>query len=283
MENNILGMVADTESSDSLPGSSNAASETPANGLASKSIHQKSQETSPKKTHKAEREKLKRDQLNDLFVELGSMLDLDRQNTRKATVLGDAARVLRDLITQVESLRKEQSALVSERQYVSSEKNELQEENNSLKSQISELQNELCARLRNSSLNQNSLGVPLPVANTVGPDLATHRMPQQMWSNIPNLSSVAMAHPTNTATLLHSQGHSADAGQGYAPQPRELQLFPGASSPPEHGCSVLGNNLATSSSLTDSLPGQLCLSLPQSSQEGSSSGVSPGRKERRNG
>jgi len=29
-------MVADTESSDSLPGSSNAASETPANGLASK-------------------------------------------------------------------------------------------------------------------------------------------------------------------------------------------------------------------------------------------------------
>jgi hypothetical protein len=34
-------------------------------------------------------------------------------------VLGDAARVLRDLITQVESLRQEQSALVSERQYVS--------------------------------------------------------------------------------------------------------------------------------------------------------------------
>ena len=34
-------------------------------------------------------------------------------------MLGDAARVLRDLITQVESLRKEQCALVSERQYVS--------------------------------------------------------------------------------------------------------------------------------------------------------------------
>ncbi|XP_066337359.1 transcription factor BHLH062-like isoform X1 [Miscanthus floridulus] len=269
-------MVAETESSDSLPGSSNAASEMPANGLASKSIH-------PKKTHKAEREKLKRDQLNDLFVELGSMLDLDRQNTGKATVLGDAARVLRDLITQVESLRKEQCALVSERQYVSSEKNELQEENNSLKSQISELQNELCARMRNSSLNQNSLGMSLPVANTVGDDLATHPMPQQMWSNISNLSSVAMAHPTNTATLLHSQDHSADAGQGYAPQPRELQLFPGASSSPERGCSWLGSDQATSSRLTDSLPGQLCLSLPQSSQEGSSSGVPHSRKERRNG
>ncbi|EES10057.1 transcription factor bHLH11 isoform X2 [Sorghum bicolor] len=273
-------MVADTESADSLPGSSNAASETPAHG----SIHQKSQENPSKKTHKAEREKLKRDQLNDLFVELGSMLDLDRQNTGKATVLGDAARVLRDLITQVESLRKEQSALVSERQYVSSEKNELEEENNSLKSQISELQNELCTRLRNSSLNQNSLGMSLPVANTVGPDLATHPMPQQIWSNIPNLSSVSMAHPTNAATLLHSRDHSADAGQGYAPQPRELQLFPGASSSPERGCSGLGSDQPASSSLTDSLPGQLCLSLPQSSQEGSSSGVVPrSRKEQRNG
>jgi hypothetical protein len=137
--------------------------------------------------------------------------------------------------------------------------------------------------MRNSSLNQNSLGMPLPVANTVGPDLATHPMPQQMWSNIPNLSCVAMTHPSNTATLLHSQDHSADAGQGYAPQPRELQLFPGASSSPERGCSRLGSDQATSLSLTDSFPGQLCLSLPQSSQEGSSSSVSRSRKERRNG
>lgn len=48
-----------------------------------------------------------------------AITDLDRQNSGKASVLGDAARVLRDLVTQVESLRKEQSALLSERQYVS--------------------------------------------------------------------------------------------------------------------------------------------------------------------
>lgn len=35
---------------------------------------QRSQEKTPKKNHKAEREKLKRDQLNDLFLELSSML-----------------------------------------------------------------------------------------------------------------------------------------------------------------------------------------------------------------
>ncbi|GJN04823.1 hypothetical protein PR202_ga22398 [Eleusine coracana subsp. coracana] len=67
---NNLGMVAETESSDSLPGSSNATADMPVNG----SSDQRSQEKAPKKNHKAEREKLKRDQLNDLFLELHSML-----------------------------------------------------------------------------------------------------------------------------------------------------------------------------------------------------------------
>lgn len=48
-----------------------------------------------------------------------AITDPERQNSGKATVLGDAARVLRDLVSQVESLRKEQSALLTERQYVS--------------------------------------------------------------------------------------------------------------------------------------------------------------------
>ncbi|AQK49169.1 Transcription factor bHLH47 [Zea mays] len=213
------------------------------------------------------------------------MLDLDRQNTGKATVLGDAARVLRDLITQVESLRQEQSALVSERQYVSSEKNELQEENSSLKSQISELQTELCARMRSSSLSQTSIGMSDP---------ATHQQ-MQMWSSIPHLSSVAMAaRPASAASPLHGQeGYSADAGQaGYAPQPqpRELQLFPGSSassSPERERSSRLGSGQATPPSLTDSLPGQLCLSLLQPSQEASGGGgggvMSRSREERRDG
>jgi hypothetical protein len=70
VRNQNLGMVADTESSGSLGGSSNAASDKAVDG----SLDKRSQEKAPKKTHKAEREKLKRDQLNDLFVELSSML-----------------------------------------------------------------------------------------------------------------------------------------------------------------------------------------------------------------
>jgi hypothetical protein len=168
---------------------------------------------------------------------------------------------------------------------VSSEKNELQEENSSLKSQISELQTELCARMRSSSLSQTSIGMSDP---------ATHQQ-MQMWSSIPHLSSVAMAaRPASAASPLHGQeGYSADAGQaGYAPQPqpRELQLFPGSSassSPERERSSRLGSGQATPPSLTDSLPGQLCLSLLQPSQEASGGGgggvMSRSREERRDG
>lgn len=42
------------------------------------------------------------------------------QNSGKASILTDATRILRDLILQVESLRKENVALVTESRYVSS-------------------------------------------------------------------------------------------------------------------------------------------------------------------
>ncbi|KAK3120468.1 hypothetical protein QOZ80_9AG0688170 [Eleusine coracana subsp. coracana] len=278
---NNLGMVAETESSDSLPGSSNATADMPVNG----SSDQRSQEKAPKKNHKAEREKLKRDQLNDLFLELHSMLDLDRQNSGKASVLGDAARVLRDLLTQVESLRKEQSALLCERQYVSSEKNELLEENTTIKARISELQNELRTRMGNNSISLSSTGMSHPMVNATNPGLATQPMQHQLWSSIPDSSTMAMTHPTNTAvSTMHGQQHRhAVVDQVHASRPQELQLFPGTSSPPERECSSLRSTPTSTSSLTDSLPGRLQLSLPQSSQEGSSSSVSRSRRERKNG
>jgi hypothetical protein len=242
-----------------------------------RSLDKRSQEKAPKKTHKAEREKLKRDQLNDLFVELSSMLDPERQNSGKATVLGDAARVLRDLVSQVESLRKEQSALLTERQYVGSENNELQEENIMLRAQILELHNEICARMGNNHLNQSNLAMSQPVANN-GSNSATQPVPHHIWGNGPNL---AMVHPTNTLSPLHNQHHqSAGASQVYASRPQELQLFPGTSVSTERERSRAGSGStpATSSGLTDSLPGQLRLSLPQSSQEENSSGSKKGRK-----
>jgi hypothetical protein len=166
---------------------------------------------------------------------------------------------------------------------VGSEKNELQEENATLKSQISELANELCARIGSSSLSLSSLGMPHPVVNTTTPDLATHPMPHQMWGNIPNLSSVSMTHQTNTVSPVQSQQNSAGDLEAYALRPQELQLFPGPSSSLEHECSGIRSAATNSSTLIDSLPGQLCLSLTQSTQDESSSCVSGRRKERCNG
>ncbi|KAL5205085.1 hypothetical protein ABZP36_009956 [Zizania latifolia] len=207
-----------------------------------------------------------------------SITDPDRQNSGKATVLGDAARVLRDLVSQVESLRKEQSALITERQYVSSEKNELQEENVTLRAQIIELHNELCARMGNSSINLSNLEMSHPVANNSS-NSATQPMTHQIWGNRVDLSNLAMAHPSNTLSPLPNQHHqSAGVSQVYAPRPQELQLFPGTSVSSEQEQSLVGSNPATSSGLTDSLSGQLRLSLPQSSQEESGSGSRKGRK-----
>ncbi|KAL5722722.1 hypothetical protein ACHQM5_006208 [Ranunculus cassubicifolius] len=100
----------------------------------------------PKKIHKAEREKLKRDYLNELFLELDNALEPTRQNTGKASILGDATRLLRELLSQVECLKKENVALVSESHYVTIEKNELKDENASLEAQIGELHNQLNER-----------------------------------------------------------------------------------------------------------------------------------------
>lgn len=165
---------------------------------------------------------------------------------------------------------------------VSSEKNELQEENSTLIAHISELANELYARM-GSSLSVSSFGMSYPTANTTNPDLATHPMAHQMWSNTPNLSPVAMAHQMNTLSPQQSQHHSANAVEVYSPRPQELQLFPRAAPSLEPECSRARSAPDTSSTLTDSLPGQLRLSLTQSSQEESSSCVLVSRKERRNG
>ncbi|KAF9625975.1 hypothetical protein IFM89_028361 [Coptis chinensis] len=97
----------------------------------------------PKKIHKSEREKLKRDYLNELFLELGNALEPTRQNNGKASILGDATRLLRELLSQVNCLKRENVALVSESNYVTIEKNELTDENAALESQIEELHTQL--------------------------------------------------------------------------------------------------------------------------------------------
>ncbi|XP_020575582.1 transcription factor bHLH47-like [Phalaenopsis equestris] len=127
----------------------------------------------PKKIHKAEREKLKRDHLNEVFSELSHALDPARQNNGKATILCDAAKLLRDLITQVESLKKENLALQNESHYVTVEKNELEDDNAALQGDINRLQNKIQESMRHeppSPLSEpNCSALPQQQSSSVAP------------------------------------------------------------------------------------------------------------------
>uniref|UniRef100_A0A453AIP6 Iron-related transcription factor 3 bHLH domain-containing protein n=1 Tax=Aegilops tauschii subsp. strangulata TaxID=200361 RepID=A0A453AIP6_AEGTS len=59
--------------------------------------------------------------------------EADRQTNGKACILTDTTRILRDLLSQLESLRKENSTLQNESHYVTMERNELQDENSVLR------------------------------------------------------------------------------------------------------------------------------------------------------
>ncbi|CAI8610040.1 unnamed protein product [Vicia faba] len=110
----------------------------------------------PKRIHKAEREKMKREHLNELFLDLANALDLNDPNSGKASILCEASKLLKDLLCQIQSLKKENVSLLSESQYVTVEKNELKEENSSLETQIEKLQGEIKARMAHSKPDLNA-------------------------------------------------------------------------------------------------------------------------------
>ncbi|XP_010937082.1 transcription factor BHLH062 [Elaeis guineensis] len=116
----------------------------------------------PKKEHKAKREKLKRVHLNELFSELGHALEPAGQNNGKASILGDATRLLQDLVARLGSLRKENAALVSESHYVAVEKNELKDENAVLGAEIARLRNELHERMHSDTVWHSGAEVAPP-------------------------------------------------------------------------------------------------------------------------
>ncbi|KAF3782854.1 Transcription factor [Nymphaea thermarum] len=89
-----------------------------------------------RKVQKADREKLRRDRLNEQFVELGKALDPDRPKNDKATILTDAIQMVKDLSAHVNRLKAEYASLSEESH---EEKNELREEKSALKSDIDNL------------------------------------------------------------------------------------------------------------------------------------------------
>lgn len=103
---------------------------------------------SVRKVHKADREKLRRDRLNEQFVELAAVLDPDRPKNDKATILGDSVQVVKELRSDVKRLKCEQASLLDESRDLQQEKTELREEKAALKTETEQLQSQLQQRLR---------------------------------------------------------------------------------------------------------------------------------------
>ncbi|KAG9154735.1 hypothetical protein Leryth_014230 [Lithospermum erythrorhizon] len=109
----------------------------------------------PKRIHKAERERMKRENLNELFIALANALELSEANSGKASVLGETIRSVKEMIAQFQCLRKENTALLSESKYVTAETLELKDENSTLQTQVGELQAEINKRAHDVNLDLN--------------------------------------------------------------------------------------------------------------------------------
>lgn len=139
----------------------------------------------------------------------------DRQNNGKACVLGETTRILKDLLSQVESLRKENSSLKNESHYVALERNELHDDNSMLRTEILELQNELRTRMEGNPVwshvnTRPALRVPYPTTGV---------FPVQHLPHLPVTTTAAF--PQQQPVIIE---------QHYAATPRELQLFPESAS-----------------------------------------------------
>ncbi|KAK3021973.1 hypothetical protein RJ639_045668 [Escallonia herrerae] len=93
---------------------------------------------------KACREKLRRDRLNDKFIELGAILEPGRPpKTDKAAILVDAIRVVTQLRTEAQKLKDSNSDLQDKIKELKAEKNELRDEKQRLKSEKEKLEQQL--------------------------------------------------------------------------------------------------------------------------------------------
>ncbi|KAL2327963.1 hypothetical protein Fmac_021390 [Flemingia macrophylla] len=108
---------------------------------------------------KACREKLRRDRLNDKFVELGSILEPGRPaKTDKAAILIDAVRMVTQLRGEAQKLKDTNQGLQEKIKELKAEKNELRDEKQRLKAEKEKLEQQL------KSLNAQPSFMPPPAA-----------------------------------------------------------------------------------------------------------------------
>ncbi|KAK4752475.1 hypothetical protein SAY87_021273 [Trapa incisa] len=108
---------------------------------------------------KACREKLRRDKLNDKFLELGAILEPGKPpKTDKAAILVEAVRMVSHLRGEAQKLKDSNSSLQEKIKELKAEKNELREEKQSLKVEKEKLEQQV------KTLNTQPQFAPPPAA-----------------------------------------------------------------------------------------------------------------------
>ncbi|XP_027354648.1 transcription factor bHLH121-like [Abrus precatorius] len=164
--------------------------------------------TAARKTQKADREKIRRDRLNEQFVELGNILDPDRPKNDKATILDETIQLLKDLTSQISKLKDEYATLNEESRELAQEKNDLKEERASLKSDIESLNNQHQPQLRtmcpwtamdNSvTLAPPSYPYPVPMPMPMPMPIPPGPIPMQSYPFFANQRSAVIPNPYST-------------------------------------------------------------------------------------
>ncbi|XP_043688962.1 transcription factor ILR3-like [Telopea speciosissima] len=95
---------------------------------------------------KACREKMRRDRLNERFVELGSILEPGRPpKMDKAAILSDAVRMVTQLCSEAQKLKESNESLQVKMKELKAEKNELRDEKQRLKAEKEKLEQQIKA------------------------------------------------------------------------------------------------------------------------------------------
>uniref|UniRef100_A0A1J3I7P0 Transcription factor bHLH11 n=1 Tax=Noccaea caerulescens TaxID=107243 RepID=A0A1J3I7P0_NOCCA len=137
--------------------------------------------SSSRQIQKSEREKIRRDKLNEQFLELGNALDPKRPKSDKASTITDTIQMLKDLMSQVDKLKAEYATLSQESRELIQEKSELIDEKSSLKSDIEILNAQYEHRVRTMvpwiphytypipvvAITQNPAHIPIPCSTFI--------------------------------------------------------------------------------------------------------------------
>ncbi|XP_015885861.2 transcription factor ILR3 [Ziziphus jujuba] len=138
---------------------------------------------------KACREKMRRDRLNDRFLELGSILYPERPNKMdKGVILSDAVRIVTQLRREAQKLKESNEQLEEKINELKAEKNELRDEKQRLKAEKDTLDHQVKA-LSNQPGFLHPPAVPAPFSapgHVIGSKLVPLGYPGiSMWQFMP--------------------------------------------------------------------------------------------------